>query len=444
MSVMIFRLAIALNVTLFPLIAAVAQRREVPFTALRLEPIAEGLTAPHYLVTPPNDARRFVVDLVGQIRLLQEDGKLRNEPFLDVSERMVKLQEGYDERGLLGLAFHPDFKQNGRFFVYYSAPLRDEGPDGWNNTSHLSEFRVSEQADRADPASERILMRIDQPQLNHNGGRLLFGPDGYLYVGLGDGGAAADRGEGHPPLGNGQDVSTLLGSILRIDVEEEPFGIPEDNPLVGFDLPDNADYLNTQPRGEIWAWGIRNTWGMSFDRKTGELYAADVGQILWEEVNLMKRPGNYGWHRKEGTHGFDPQNMDKIIDDAPKKGLMGEPLIDPIIEYTNAQGHDDGLGVCVVGGHVYRGSSIPELAGQYVFGDWSGSETATGLILVAAPSGQDHASRDGLWPIKTAIKHHQYILGFGEDNDGELYVLTSSQRGPSGTTGRVFRIVREP
>jgi len=355
-------------------------------TDLKLQPVSEGFTAPHFLVTPPNDARRFVLDLTGQIFILEDDGTPRQQPFLDVSDRMVKLSESYDERGLLGLAFHPNFQQNGRFFVYYSAPLRPGGPDGWNHTSHLSEFRVSDDPDRADSDSERVLLKIDQPQMNHNGGRITFGPDGFLYIGLGDGGAAGDVGEGHPPLGNSQDVTTLKGSILRIDVDQKPYGIPSDNPLVNKTLPDDVAYAGSTARDEIWAWGIRNAWGMTFDRETGDLYVADVGQNLWEEVDRLREPGNYGWHLKEGTHGFNPQDMDEIIPEGPQEGPMGEPLIDPVVEYKNAGGHDEGLGISVIGGHVYRGQSIPELKGTYVFGDWSAnSERAAGVVLLAKP-----------------------------------------------------------
>lgn len=439
------RIAFLLILAWSPLSTSDAQQKDAPFTELQLEPVAEGFTAPHYLITPPNDARRFVVDLAGRIVILDEEGTPAPEPFLDVSDRVVTLQENYDERGLLGLAFHPEYQQNGRLFVYYSAPLREEGPDGWNHTSHLSEFRVSEDANRADPASERVLLQIDQPQLNHNGGRIVFGPDGYLYVCLGDGGSAADQGVGHPPLGNGQDITTLLGSILRIDVNQEPYGIPEDNPLVSQDVPEGADYAGRTVREEIWAWGIRNAWGMAFDRETGQLYTADVGQNLWEEVNLMKQPGNYGWNLKEGMHGFGPQKVGRIIEDAPDTGPMGEPLIDPVIEYGNKKGQRDGLGICVVGGHVYRGAAVPELQGQYVFGDWtSRPDEPAGAVFVTIPAnGEDHAEKRS-WPIGTAIEHNQYILGFGEDADRELYVLASSERGPTGTTGRVFRIVQNP
>ncbi len=418
----------------------VANSSAQPFTDLQLQPIADGFTSPHYLVTPPEDARRFVLDLTGQIWVLSEDGRRGGQPFLDLTDRLVDLNKSYDERGLLGLAFHPDYSSNGRFFVYYSAPLRDNAPEGWNHTSRLSEFRVSEDPGRADPDSERIMLTIDQPQMNHNGGRILFGPDGYLYVGLGDGGAGGDLGEGHPPLGNGQDVSTLKGSVLRIDVEQTPYGIPDDNPLVGRELPPDAKFVGERARDEIWAWGIRNAWGMAFDRESGDLFVADVGQNLWEEVNRMRGPGNYGWRLEEGTHGFNPQDMDEIIPDGPDKGPLGEPLIAPEIEYRNVNGHETGTGSSVIGGYVYRGEAIPQLTGQYVFGDWTTVRgKPAGAVLVSQPNSDQPP--EATWPFAVANETNQYVLGFGEDAAGELYVLTSNNVGPRGETGRIFKIM---
>jgi glucose/arabinose dehydrogenase len=286
-----------------------------------------------------------------------------------------------------------------------------------------------------------VLLKIDQPQMNHNGGRLAFGADGYLYIGLGDGGAAGDLGEGHPPLGNGQDVTTLKGSVLRIDVEQTPYGIPPDNPLVNRSLPNGPSFAESRPRKEIWAWGIRNAWGMGFDRETGDLYVADVGQNLWEEVNRMRGPGNYGWHLQEGTHGFNPEDMDEIIKDGPATGPLGESLIDPVIEYRNTGGHEEGQGISVIGGRVYRGQAIPALQGQYVFGDWSRrSGEPAGVVLTSTPN-DANSSEKTLWPISVAVEHNQYILGFGEDAEGELYVLASDRAGPEGETGQIFKIV---
>jgi glucose/arabinose dehydrogenase len=346
----------------------------------------------------------------------------------------------FDERGLLGLAFHPDYDENGRFFVYYSAPLREGAPEGWNVTSHISEFLVSQDPNRADPTSERILLQIDKPQFNHNAGTVVFGPEGYLYISIGDGGGANDVGLGHVEDwyadnagGNGQDITdNLLGSILRIDVDGgAPYAIPPDNPFV-----------NKEGLDEIWAYGLRNPYRISFDG--ARLFAGDAGQGLWEEVSLVVRGGNYGWNVKEGTHCFDAENSSESPADCPDMAPGGVPLRDPVIEYANANNPLGGIGLVVVGGHVYRGSELPQLRGRYVFGDWSRSFAAPdGTLLAATPRKQ------GLWRIQELLvegnpggRLGQFILGFGRDSRGEIYVLTSQQLGPTGNTGRVFRLVK--
>ena len=254
--------------------------------------VASGFTSPLALEIP-QPGRRFVVDQVGQV-YLQEDGQLYEEPFLDVSDRLVGLRDGFDERGLLGLAFHPDFSDNGRFFVRYSAPPREGTPSGYDHTFVLSEFNADPGAATADPDSERTILEIPEPQFNHNAGAIAFGPDGFLYVAVGDGGASNDQGTGHVDDwydavggGNGQDVTeNLLGSILRIDVDDEGgdrnYAIPDDNPLVGEDGLD-----------EHYAWGLRNPWRMSFGPE-GRLFVGDVGQGAWEEINVVESGGNYG------------------------------------------------------------------------------------------------------------------------------------------------------
>jgi len=291
--------------------------------------VAGGFTAPVALASP-NDGtgRLFVADLLGVIRIIDADGHLLDPPFLDLTDRIVRLRPGYDERGLLGLAFHPKFTENSRFFVYYSAPLRAGAPRGWDHTSRISEFTVAaDDGNRADPDSERVVLEVEEPQFNHNGGSIAFGPDGCLYIPLGDGGGARDVGPGHPPKGNGQDITTLLGSILRIDVDgPEPYGIPEDNPFVGKD-----------GRDEIYAYGLRNPWRTTFDAGgENRLFAADAGQYLWESVKIIVAGGNHGWNLKEGNHAFDPENPYESPEDVPEVDLRGEPLIDPIIEYPNA------------------------------------------------------------------------------------------------------------
>src|SRR5690554_2757923 len=303
---------------------------------VRLEPVVEGLISPLTLHAPAGDARLFVIEQTGQVRII-EDGALLDEPFIDLSGRMVELSASYDERGLLGLAFHPDYADNGLFYVHYSAPLRDGGPDEWNHTAHVSEFSVSDDANLADADSERILLEIDQPQMNHDGGALAFGPDGYLYIALGDGGAANDVALGHPPLGNGQDVSTLLGSLLRIDVDSgDPYGIPEDNPFAqGAELPAEHEWSGDEARPEIYLWGLRNPYRFSVDRETGALLVPDVGQNLWEEVNHVTGPGNLGWNLREGAFGFDPANPAAIMEEGVTTGLMGEELVEPVLTYAH-------------------------------------------------------------------------------------------------------------
>ncbi|MGQ3720081.1 PQQ-dependent sugar dehydrogenase [Natrialba aegyptia] len=307
-----------------------------------LETIADGLTAPLNLqVADEAQDRQFVVDQAGEIWILDDDG-LADEPFLDVTDRMVELEGDFDERGLLGLAFHPDFEENGRFFVRYSAPPTDEVPDGWDHTFVLAEFETADDENsQADPDSERRILEIPEPQFNHNSGAITFGPDGCLYVATGDGGGANDVGEGHVEDwydgnegGNGQDTSeNLLGGILRIDINSEgedgqPYAIPEDNPLV--DMDGELD--------EYWAWGLRNPWGISFT-DDGELLVADVGQALFETVNHVEAGGNYGWNVWEGTHCFSTESPDDPPEDCPAETPSdvrgGEPLRGPVIEYPH-------------------------------------------------------------------------------------------------------------
>ena len=286
---------------------------------LDVELVAEGLTAPGLLrEAPDGSGRLFVVDQAGLIRVIDADGTLLPEPFLDVRSRMVTLNAGFDERGLLGLDFHPDYATNGRFYVYYSAPLRAGAPAAFNHTSHVSEFTVSSDPNVADAGSEEVLLQVDQPQFNHNAGTVAFGPDGYLYISLGDGGGGDDTGVGHVAGGNGQDIeSNLLGSILRIDVDGgDPYAIPADNPFVGEDGLD-----------EIYAYGVRNPYRFSFDMGgSNDLLVGDAGQELYEEVSLVELGGNYGWNVKEGTHCFDPDDPTNPPADCPDVGEMGEPL----------------------------------------------------------------------------------------------------------------------
>ena len=413
-----------------------------------LRTVADGLTTPVALAQPDDGTERlFIVQQTGQIRVVLPDGTLLEEPFLDVTDRMVELRDNFDERGLLGLDFHPEYSSNGLFYVYYSAPLRDSAPSGWDNTSVIAEFQVSDaDPNVADPESERILLQVDQPQFNHAGGTVRFGLDGMLYVSLGDGGGADDNQEGHVDDwyednagGNAQNVeANLLGSILRINVAAgSPFEAPSDNPFVGRDGLD-----------EIFAYGLRNPYRFSIDLG-GEygLLAGDAGQNRFEEVNQVVLGGNYGWNVMEGTHCFDAENPDSDVSGCPTEVMgdhpdAGAPLITPVIEYLNGN-QEGGLGLAVVGGVVYRGESVDDFAGRYIFGDWSSDFGApAGQLFVAEPVD------DGRWPFQSIRVVNRpggelghYLLAVEQDRSGEAYVLTTDIGGPSGESGRVYQIV---
>ena len=332
--------------------------------------------------------RIFVADQWGAVYVFDNDPDVEESTlFLDIRDR-VQYSDNRNEEGLLGLALHPDFKNNGELFVYYTT--RDA-----EHTSVVSRFRVSESdPNRADPSSEEELMRIPQPFWNHNGGTVCFGPDGYLYIGLGDGGAAND------PLGNAQNLNTWLGSILRIDVDRQadgkPYAIPGDNPFVGRD--------DAQP--EIYAYGLRNVWRIAFDRETGALWCGDVGQNLWEEVDLIVSGGNYGWALREGQHSFGPNGV------GPR-----DDLIEPIWEY------DHQVGKSITGGVVYRGERLPELQGKYLYADY-----VSGRIWALdydADAGEVVSNEAIPSPGGTAI------ISFGEDEQGEVYytIVAADGRG---------------
>jgi len=381
------------------------------FTA-NFDIIADGFNSPIYL-THANDGsnRLFVVDQIGKIYIIK-NGELLSQPFLDITNKVVDLDITYDERGLLGMAFHPNFESNNKFYVYYSTPKMGEGI---NHETVLSEYIVSSNPDLADESSERILFRVDQPEANHNGGQLLFGPDGYLYLGLGDGGGAGDQ---HGTIGNGQNKNTVLGSIIRIDVNTDTgYDIPSDNPLVG-----------SEGKNEIYAYGFRNPWRFSLDRETNQIFVADVGQDEWEEINILKTGGNFGWRILEGTHPYDLDLADLLEVDIAT-------LTEPIHEYSHS------LGRSITGGYVYRGSENPELYGKYVFGDWSSS-----FVVPRGSLFYLDETTDGSWQrynLVSSNNFNRFILSFGEDENGELYVLSKTNLGPTGTSGDVRKIIIE-
>jgi len=335
----------------------------------RLHLIVDGLNEPLFLTHANDDSGRlFIVEQPGAIRIWRA-GQLRQEPFLDIQDIV---NDNANERGLLGLAFHPDYPINGLFFVNYTDA---------NGDTVIARYRVSGDPDRADPASAQTLLVIDQPYTNHNGGHLAFGPDGYLYIGMGDGGSAGD------PQNNGQNMNALLGKLLRIDVNQNPYGVPDDNPFV----------QQSGIRPEIWAYGLRNPWRFSFDRSTGDLFIADVGQNQIEEVNFQpahSRGGeNYGWRFMEGS--------------SPYQGIAPEGLVLPVAEYTHFEG-----GCSVTGGYVYRGPALPALNGVYFFGDY-----CTGLIWSL------HSTVSGAWERQLFMRSGLRISSFAEDQAGELYVI---------------------
>ena len=333
--------------------------------------IARGLNRPIGLANAGDDSGRlFILEQAGIIRILGEE-QLLAEPFLDITDRVGCC----GERGLLGLAFHPQYSENGFFFVNYTDLSGD---------TVIARFQASEDINRADPVSEVKLLIVEQPYGNHNGGSLAFGLDGYLYIGLGDGGSGGD------PLGNGQNTNTLLGKILRLDVDQgDPYAIPSDNPFAqGGGAP------------EVWAYGLRNPWRFSFDRLTGELLIGDVGQGSWEEIDYLpaSNPGgvNFGWNYKEGNQPY---------------GSTGAPgnieLTDPVAVYGRDQGYS------VTGGVVYRGEQMPEWQGIYFYGDY-GSGLIWGLLRV----------EDGAWQSRVLFETGASLTSFGENESGEVFFVS--------------------
>ncbi len=348
----------------------------------QLELVVEGLASPVFLTAPVGDERLFIVEQGGTIRIVR-DGVLLPTPFLDLRARVT----AGGEQGLLGLAFHPGYGANGWFYVNYTDT---------NGDTRIERYQVSADPDRADPASARLVLAIDQPAANHNGGMLAFAPDGALWIGTGDGG-------GSGAAQNAQDLSSLLGKILRIDVDtSEPYAVPADNPFVGV----------AGARPEIWAYGLRNPWRFSFDVAAADVYIADVGQNTWEEVNavpISERGANYGWPILEGTHCYGTTQC----------STTGITL--PVLEYD----HDDGS-CSVTGGYVYRGDAIPALRGHYFYSDFcSGWVRSFRLAGSAVTDAQE-------WDVGEIGS----VLSFGEDAASELYVLTRSSAG-----GRVWKFV---
>ena len=349
--------------------------------SLAVEEVATGLSRPLHLTSPAGDPRLFVVEQGGTVRVIAEDGTLRDDPYLDLTNRVSS--DG--EQGLLSLVFHPDFTDNGRFFVNFTHTSGD---------TRVEEFDVDPAANALSQTQGDSVLAVDQPASNHNGGLLKFGPDGMLWIGLGDGGGGGDPG------GNGQDPTTLLGSMLRVDVDGgSPYAVPSDNPFVG-----------ESGRDEVFAYGLRNPWRFAFDGSRGLLYVADVGQSAWEEVSVIPADSagvNFGWNVMEGAHCYDADSCDT------------SGLLLPAVEYPTSDG------CAIIGGEVYRGDAIPELRGHYFYADFCS------LRLRSFRYREGEEQQPVSWDVGSLGRP----LGFGRDGDGELYLLMEG--------GSVYRFVEE-
>jgi glucose/arabinose dehydrogenase len=379
---------------------------------------AEGLASPVALVDPGDaSGRLFIADQTGLIWILGPEGRLP-EPFLDLRARLVALSAFYDERGLLGLAFHPDFAANGRFYVYYSGPRRAGLPaDEWDHTTYISEFEVSgTDPDRADPSSERILLSIDKPGYNYEAGQLAFGPDGYLYIATGD--------SVHDPASEAgkyaQDTYSLLGKILRVDV----------NVPAGYAIPPDNPFANGGGRPEVFAYGFRNPYRFSFG--DGRMFVADVGQAVMEEVSLVRAGGNYGWPIREGTTCFNPDDWAEPLESCAQDGLF-----DPTLAYRHTQ-----VLSAIIGGMEYRGRALPALQGGYVFGDWGRGDGQLFLANIIGTHKVYWRVTQILVELPEGMTGLGQLLGIGEDAEGELYLLVKDPgMGPQGDSGRVYKLV---
>jgi glucose/arabinose dehydrogenase len=413
---------------------------------VRLTPVVTGLPSPVDLVAAPDSSGRlFIIDQTGKIFVLS-NGALLATPFLDESAHIVPLNATYDERGLLDLAFHPGFTNPNspgfhKLYTFESVPTGPAAdftfpnagspPASPNCQTVFYEWSVSAtNPNVVDTSTKREVVRIDKPYSNHNGGALRFGPDGYLYAALGDGGRANDVGIGHnPTIGNAQDLTTILGKIIRIDPLAPSANPTSTDPVSAngkYRIPAANPFFAPGQVREIYAYGLRNPYRFTFDSVTGHLLAADVGQNYIEEVDEVVAGGNYGWNYKEGSFLFNKSNATVSIGPDPIPGL-----IDPVIEYDHPQAGQPYL-ICIIGGPVYRGTAMPDFQGKYFFADLSGPLFA-GDLATASTTGNIHQ-------IGRIGNLYRYVKGFGVDANNELYVLASQNEGPGGAQGAVFSV----
>jgi glucose/arabinose dehydrogenase len=409
------------------------------------ESIPEGPSRPLAYETPAGtDGIAYVADQDGTVYVTSEEG-LHEEPLLDIQDRVIERESW--EQGLVGIEPHPDFADTRKLYVRYSGALMENAPESYSHTFVLSEFQVGDSYRSADPASERTLLEIPEPQPDHNSGTIVFGPDGYLYVGVGDGGSWGDIGEGHAedwydenPGGNAQNVTdTLLGGVLRIDVDttegDRAYGIPDDNPLV-----------DSEGRDEYYAWGLRNPFRMSFD-SDGTLYVGDVGGQGYEEINIVESGGNYGWNVREGSdcqvmefddtegsydRGYEPG------DTCPETAPDGDPLRDPVFAYENTSD----AAASVICGYRYENETVPAMTDRFVFADFVPG--GFGHLMAATPpeDGERPWEVDDLALAESSEYSlgDKFILSIGQDPDGEIYLTTSTTK-PRFGHGHVFKIV---
>ena len=368
----------------------------LPTIILKAQQVAGNLQAPTDIAFPGN-GDIWITEQTGKIRVIK-NGKLSNVPLIDLGSKLPEISTSYDERGLLGIALHPQFKSNGKFYVFYSRPSGTKS----DHTDVVAEYKLQANSNHVDPGAGRIILAADKPDGNHNGGCIKFGPDGYLYVSFGDGGGQGDR---HGEFGNGQKMDTWLGKILRVDVNTNSgYLIPKSNPFVG--------KKNMNP--EIWAYGFRNPYRFSFDKASGELFAGDVGQNAWEEIDMVSKGANYGWRLMEGNHCYTPAT-----------GCSVKGITLPIAEYSHKEG------ISVIGGYIYNGARLPVLKSKYVFADWIGK------VFYLNKTGNKWVKGNiTLQNIPENLK----ITGFGEDPAGELYVLTSPDTGPGNIEGSIYKL----